>query len=59
MSTVQEIESAIARLTKEELAEVRGWIWDLDIENDAAAGRLEDPAEDAIREHRAGRTKRL
>jgi len=59
MSTVQEIESAIARLSEEELAEIRGWLWDRDIERDAAGGRLDALAEEAIREHRAGKTKRL
>jgi hypothetical protein len=59
MSTVQEIESAIAKLGEEELAELRGWLWDRDIESDAAAGRLEGLADEALRERRIGKTKRL
>jgi hypothetical protein len=59
MSTVQEIESAIAKLSEAELVEIRGWLWDRDIERDAAGGRLEEMADEAIREHRAGKTKRL
>jgi len=59
MSTVQEIESAIAKLSEEELAEIRGWLWDRDIERDAAGGRLDELADEAIREHRAGKTRRL
>jgi hypothetical protein len=59
VSTVQEIESAIAKLSDEELAEVRSLLWDQDIERDAAGGRLEDLAAEAVQEHRAGKTKRL
>jgi hypothetical protein len=54
MSTVQEIERAIAKLTDTEKAELRAWMWEQDIERDVAAGRLEEPAETALREHRAG-----
>lgn len=59
MSTVQEIERAIEKLSEEDLAEVRAWIWDRDIVRDAAAGRLDDLAEEALREHRDGKTRRL
>lgn len=59
MSTVQEIERAIEKLSEEDLVEVRAWIWDRDIERDAAAGRLDDLAEEALREHRDGKTRRL
>ena len=31
--------------------------WDREIERDAAAGKLDQLAEDALREHRAGKTK--
>jgi len=59
MSTVQEIESAIAKLSEDELGEIRGWLWDRDIERDAAGGRLEEMGDEVVREHRAGKTKRL
>lgn len=59
MSTVQEIERAIEKLSEEELAEIRAWIWDRDIENDAAAGRFDALADEALREHREGKTCRL
>jgi hypothetical protein len=59
MSAVQEIERAIANLTEEEVAELRAWMWDRDIERDVEIGRLEEPADEALREHRAGKTKRL
>jgi hypothetical protein len=48
MSTVQEIESAVARLSADELARFRAWFvdfdagaWDRHIEEDAHSGRLE------------------
>jgi hypothetical protein len=59
MSTVQEIERALEKLSEEDLAEVRAWIWDRDIARDAAAGRLDALAEEALREHRDGKTRRL
>jgi hypothetical protein len=36
---VEEIEQAIEKLSDEELAEIRAWLWDRDIERDAAEGR--------------------
>jgi hypothetical protein len=59
MSTVQEIERAIERLTEEEVSEVRQWLWDRDIARDAESGRLNEPAAEALREHRDGKTRRL
>jgi hypothetical protein len=59
MSTVQEIERAIERLSEDEIAEIRAWLWDRDIERDAVAGRLDKFAEEALREHRAGKTRKL
>jgi len=59
MSTVQEIERAIEKLSEADLAEVRAWLWDRDIEKDAAAGRFDALAEEALREHREGKTRRL
>ncbi|MBI3417541.1 MAG: hypothetical protein HY043_19795 [Verrucomicrobia bacterium] len=48
MSTVKEIESAIARLSRDDLAELRAWLahfdadaWDQQIEQDAQTGRLD------------------
>src|SRR5258707_14045176 len=48
MSSVKEIESAVARLSREELASFRSWFadfdaeaWDRQFEADAAAGRLD------------------
>ena len=59
MSKVEEIEQAIEKLSIEELAEIRAWLWDRDIERDAAAGRLDHLAEEALNEYRSGRAKRL
>ncbi len=59
MSKVEEIEQAIEKLSIEELAEIRAWLWDRDIERDAAAGRLDDLAEEALSEYRSGKARRL
>lgn len=59
MSTVQEIERAIEGLSEEQLAEIRAWLWDRDIERDAVAGRLDALADEALREHRSGKTRTL
>jgi hypothetical protein len=59
MSTVQEIEAAIAKLSESDFAELRGWIWERDIERDAASGSLNFLAQEALQEHQAGKTKRL
>ena len=61
MSTIQEIETAVARLNASELAAFRDWFaqfdaseWDQQLEEDVAAGRLDKLAEEAIAEFRAG-----
>src|SRR5688572_9409231 len=59
MSTVQEIESAIEKLSDEEVAEIRAWLWDRDIERDARDGKFDTLAEEALREHRDGKTRKL
>lgn len=62
MSTVLEIESAISKLSREELAAFRTWFedfdaeaWDRQFEEDARAGRLDALAEEALRDLREGR----
>jgi hypothetical protein len=62
MSTVQEIEDAICKLPPEDLAVFRAWFaefdaaaWDRQFEQDVAAGRLDDLAEEALRDLREGR----
>ena len=66
MSTVQEIERAVSDLSPEELSRFRAWflefdarVWDREIEEDVAAGRLDALAEEALSDLRAGRTRPL
>jgi hypothetical protein len=66
MSTVTEIERALRQLPPEELAKFREWFaefdadqWDRQIERDAAAGRLDALAEEALADLREGRCKDL
>lgn len=61
MSSVQEIEEAIANLTSEDFLRLRTRIqqrfedeWDEQFAKDVAAGRLDSLGEQAIAEHRAG-----
>ena len=62
MSTVQEIKKAVRRLSPKDLAAFCGWfaefdasIWDRQLEEDVAAGRLEQLAEEALQDLREGR----
>jgi len=66
MSTLGEIERAIADLTDDERRRLRQWLdefeedaWDGQIEEDVAAGKLDWLAEEGLKEHRAGRTRPL
>lgn len=66
MSTVEEIERAIRSLPPGDLAALRAWLaefdaaqWDAQIEEDAAAGRLDALADEAIRDAREGRCTEL
>jgi len=63
MSTVQEIESAIEQLPREEKFAIADWIsaklsneWDSEIEEDIRAGRLDSLAQEAIGELREKQT---
>lgn len=66
MSSVGEIESAVARLSREELASFRSWFADFDagswegqFKADAAAGRLDALGEEALRDLDEGRCRNL
>ena len=66
MGSVTEIEDAVRRLGNEELAKFREWFaefdaaqWDRQIDRDAAAGRLDALAEEALADLREGRHKEL
>lgn len=62
MSTIQEIQTAVIKLSPEELSAFRSWFaefdakaWDQEFEQDVAAGRLEALAEEALRDLHEGR----
>lgn len=60
--TVEEVQLAVSRLSREELNEFREWyeefdaeVWDREFEEDVKAGRLDALAEKAMENFRAGR----
>jgi hypothetical protein len=66
MTTVDEIERAVAKLPPEELAAFRAWFEEFEaahfdecIARDVSAGRLDAIAEDAVAAHHAGRSREL
>ncbi len=61
MSTVKEIETAVSKLSRQELLTFRDWFaefdadaWDKQFEADVAAGHLDALADEAIRDLREG-----
>jgi len=66
MSTVREIEEAISRLPKYDLAALREWfdefeakIWDEQFEKDAKSGKLDKLAQKAVKDYQAKKCKEL
>ncbi len=66
MTTVEDIESAVARLPADQFAKFRAWFaefeamrFDLRIEKDAEAGKLDRLAEQALADYRGGRAREL
>jgi hypothetical protein len=66
MTSVEQITGAVKRLPKKDLERFRKWfadydaaVWDRQLELDTAAGRLDALAREALRDHRAGRTREL
>jgi hypothetical protein len=66
MDSLREVENAVRQLSPEELAAFRAWFarfdaeaWDRQFEEDAAAGRLGQLADEAIQDLRTGRCKDL
>lgn len=64
--TVEDIENAVKQLSPEQLKRFRIWyekfdadLWDQQIEKDAKNGKIDDLAEAALADHRAGRSKKL
>ncbi|HET9742776.1 MAG TPA: hypothetical protein VFQ00_08505 [Terriglobales bacterium] len=62
MSTLQDIETAVSRLKPEDLAAFRAWfaefeakVWDVQFEQDVAAGKLDRLGEEALEDLRRGR----
>jgi hypothetical protein len=66
MGNVEKIERDVQALSPEELAQFRAWFleydwaaWDRQLEKDVEAGKLDQLADKALRDHAAGKTKRL
>jgi hypothetical protein len=66
MGKIEKIEQEVQALSPEELAQFRAWFleydwaaWDRQIERDSQAGRLDDLATKALRDHAAGKTTPL
>lgn len=66
LSKVEKIERQIEALSQEELAQFRAWFvefdwaaWDRQLEADIQAGKLDRLAQDALRDHGAGKTTPL
>ena len=66
MGNVKSIEKAVEALPPSELAEFRRWFaefdaaaWDAQIEQDAAAGKLDQLAADALADFRSGSAREL
>ena len=64
--TVEAIERAIQQLDPHQFAELRRWIleqddaaWDEQIERDAAAGKLDALAAEALADYQAGRSTEI
>jgi hypothetical protein len=66
MSKIERIEQEVRALSPDELAQFRAWFleydwaaWDHQLERDVEAGRLDDLAARALRDHAAGKTTPL
>ena len=66
MTAVEVIEKQIVKLSPKQLAEFRLWfakydsdVWDAQIEADAAAGKLDALAREAIAEYGAGKAQEI
>lgn len=66
MTKLEQLEREVAALSEAELTEFRRWYaeinaaaWDRQLAADVAAGALDRLAEEALAEHRAGRSRPL
>jgi len=66
MTSVETIERAIEQLPRNELGKLRRWFlefdaaaWDAQIEADAAAGKFDALAEEALAEYRSGKAREI
>ena len=66
MQAVQELQSAVSQLSADELARFREWFdefdakaWDKQFEEDIKLGKLDQLADQAIADFRAGKCKEL
>jgi hypothetical protein len=66
MTKVEKIEQDIRKLDRKELLAFRRWFreydsdeWDRQLEEDVRAGKLDKLAEEALAEHRAGKSKEI
>lgn len=66
MTSLESIERAVEQLSPDELARFRRWFsefdsaaWDAQIEADAAAGKFDALAEEALAEYRAGKAREI
>jgi hypothetical protein len=66
MSIVQSLEQTVTQLSPAELREFRNWFaefdaanWDAQIEADAAAGKFDELANEALAEYQAGKARKL
>ena len=64
--TIEDIEKAVAKLAPNELARFRAWFeefeaarFDKKIERDAASGKLDRLADEAVADYRKGRAREL
>ncbi|MBE9048031.1 hypothetical protein IQ255_27160 [Pleurocapsales cyanobacterium LEGE 10410] len=66
MSEIKEIEEAVKKLSEEDLRKFRAWfasydadIWDKQVEYDAASGKLNEMANEALSEYKEGKAREL
>jgi hypothetical protein len=66
MSRIEQIEDQIRELTHDELSALRSWflefdaeLWDRQIEADARNGKLHSLVEQALEDHKSGRSTAL